>query len=374
MLFSHPLVLFAMMKDLQTLESLRRKHLRGERLDPSEGLFLYEHAPLSYLASWIAEWRVQFGLDQVYYNRNFHIEPTNLCVNHCKFCSYRKQRGEEGAWEMSMPQMEELVRSYQGKGITEVHVVGGVHPEWDIHYYAGIVQMIRRELPEAHVKAFSAEEIVQMFKNAGMSLEDGFAYLKAQGLGSIPGGGAEIFAGEVRSKVCFEKISAKQWLQVHKTAHLLGIESNATMLYGHVERFEHRIDHLTQLRNLQEETRGFNAFIPLKYRSINNLMGIECQEVSAIEDLRNMAICRIYLDNIANLKAYWPMLGKDMAQLALVFGANDMDGTIDETTKIYSMAGVKEKATMTVESLKKLIRDAGFIPIERDSHYRPLSL
>lgn len=363
-----------MIENKETLDLIRDKHLAGERLTPREGLYLYENAQLPYLASWIAMWRNLRGSNDVFYNRNFHIEPTNLCVNHCKFCSYRKQRGEEGAWEMSLPQMEELIRSYQGKGITEVHVVGGVHPEWDIHYYAAIVKMIRQMLPQAHVKAFSAEEIVQMFKNAGMSLEEGFLFLKEQGLGSIPGGGAEIFAKEVRSRVCFEKISAKQWLQVHKTAHLLGVESNATMLYGHVENFEHRIDHLTQLRDLQSQTGGFNAFIPLKYRNRNNLMGTECQEVSAMEDLRNMAICRIYLDNIPNLKAYWPMLGKDLAQLALVFGANDMDGTIDETTKIYTMAGVNEKATMTVDSLKKLIRDAGFTPIERDSHYRPLSL
>lgn len=357
-----------------SLDYIRDRHLNGERLTPEQGQALYRQADVAYLAAWIASWRDLHGLNAVFYNRNFHIEPTNLCVNHCKFCSYRKQRGEEGAWEMSLESIEEKIRTYQDKGITEVHIVGGVHPEWDIHYYARIVTLVREWLPQAHVKAFSAEEIVQMFKNAGMGLEEGFRFLKEKGLGSIPGGGAEIFASEVRSKMCHEKVSAKEWLEVHRTAHQLGLASNATMLYGHIETYEHRIAHLEQLRKLQDETHGFNAFIPLKYRNRNNQMGADCPEVSALEDLRNMAICRIYLDNINNLKAYWPMLGKDLAQLALAFGANDLDGTIDDTTKIYRMAGVGEKAQMSVEALKKLILDAGFIPIERDSHYRPLSL
>jgi aminodeoxyfutalosine synthase len=247
-----------------------------------------------------------------------------------------------------------------------------VHPQYDLHYWGKLLSKIKAHRPSIHIKAFSAIELDYMITKGGYSIEEGLKLLKNYGLDSIPGGGAEIFDEELRKMICDEKASSDLWLTIHETAHRLGIPSNATMLYGHIENYSHRIDHLERLRRLQDKTGGFNAFIPLKYKKTNNSMSY-LGEVNLIEDLRNYAVSRIYLDNFAHIKAYWPMIGKESAQLSLSFGADDMDGTIDDTTKIYSMAGSKEdKPAMSTEEICQLIRQAGYTPVERDSLYHPL--
>ena len=308
----------------------------------------------------------------VYYNRNFHIEPTNICAYNCAFCSYNKKATDPQAWEHSIAEMMDILRRFKGEPVTEVHIVGGAHPQHDLYYYIDLIKRIREERPQLHIKAFSAVEIDFMVKKSGLSLAKGIALLKEAGVGSIPGGGAEIFDEKIRSEICAEKTSSTTWLEIHRIAHEQGIPSNATMLYGHIESYSHRVDHLNRLRELQDITGGFNAFIPLKYKSANNNMSA-LGEVSIVEDLRNYAVSRIFLDNIPHIKAYWPMTGREVAQISLWYGADDLDGTIEDTTRIYSMAGAEEQnPSMTVDEIDKLIRQAGFNPIERDSFYRPI--
>jgi len=273
------------------------------------------------------------------------------------------------SWEYSHKEMLEIVKSFDSKPVTEVHIVGGVHPSYDLHYYGTLINKIKKHRPSLHIKAFSAIELDYMIRKSGMSISGGLEALRNYGLDSIPGGGAEIFDEELRKKICNEKTSSGLWLEIHETAHRLGIPSNATMLYGHIETYAHRIDHLERIRRLQERTMGFNTFIPLKYRKENNSMS-SLGEVNVIEDLRNYAMSRIYLDNVPHLKAYWPMTGKETARLSLSFGVDDLDGTIDDTTRIYSMAGAEDKnPSMDTEDICRLITDAGFEPAERDSLY-----
>jgi len=341
----------------------------NQRITPEEGLMLYKKADLPLLGVLSRIVRHRLNDNYVYFNRNFHIEPTNKCVFNCRFCSYHKPAGDPESWEYSIDQMLDIVKSFDNKDVTEVHIVGGVHPEHDLHYYGALLNKIKQHRPSLHIKAFSAIELDYMITSAGCTIEEGLKILKDYGLDSIPGGGAEIFDEELRKSICDEKSTSEQWLAIHETAHRSGIPSNATMLYGHIENYNHRIDHMERLRKLQDKTHGFNAFIPLKYKKLNNNMSY-LGEVNILEDLRNYSISRIYLDNFPHIKAYWPMAGKETAQLSLSFGADDMDGTIDDTTKIYSMAGSEEEnPVMKTEDICKLIREAGFIPIERDTLY-----
>lgn len=341
-------------------------------ITPEEGLLLYKVADLPVLGILAGIVRRRFNGNFAYFNRNFHIEPTNKCIYNCRFCSYHKPAGDPESWEYSHEEMLDIVRRFDDKAITEVHIVGGVHPDYDMHYYGRLIQKIKQHRPALHVKAFSAIELDYMIRKAGLTIEEGLQKLKEYGLDSIPGGGAEIFDEELRKKICDEKSSSELWLLIHETAHRLGISSNATMLYGHIETYAHRIDHMERLRNLQDKTHGFNAFIPLKYKKANNSMSY-LGEVSIIEDLRNYAVARIFLHNIPHIKAYWPMIGKEAAQLSLSFGADDLDGTIDDTTRIYSMAGAKDKnPEMTSEEICRLIREAGLEPVERDTLYNPI--
>ncbi len=303
-----------------------------------------------------------------YFNRNFHIEPTNICIYQCKFCSYKRKAGEQGSWEFTPEEIIEKVKQYKDQPVTEVHIVGGVHPSRDLYYYGKLIQKIKEVLPGVHIKAFTAIELEFMIKHAKLNLDDGFKLLKDYGLNSIPGGGAEIFDKNIRLQLCPEKPSGDQWLAIHRAAHKAGIPSNATMLYGHIESYLNRINHLLQLRDLQDETNGFNAFIPLKYRKENNLFS-DIGEVSAVEDIKNYAVARLFLDNFPHIKAYWPMIGRDLTLISLSFGVDDIDGTINDTTKIYSMAGVKENTSMSPEEMIELIKSAGRIPAERDSLY-----
>jgi aminodeoxyfutalosine synthase len=343
------------------------------RITPAEGLLLYTRAGLPLLGVLSSVVRKRKNGDNAYFNRNFHIEPTNKCIYNCSFCSYHKPAGDPESWEYNHEQMLDIVKRFDNKDVTEVHIVGGVHPSYDLHYYGTLIQKIKHLRPLLHVKAFSAIELDYMIRKAGLTIEEGLVQLKEYGLDSIPGGGAEIFDEELRGKICDEKASSELWLSIHETAHRLGIPSNATMLYGHIETYAHRIDHMERLRNLQDKTGGFNAFIPLKFKKENNSMSY-LGEVSVIEDLRNYAVARIYLDNITHIKAYWPMTGKETASLSLSFGTDDLDGTIEDTTRIYSMAGAEDKnPAMTTEDICRLIRMAGFVPVERDSLYNFIS-
>jgi len=356
-------------KDLRLIAN---KITGNSRITPEDGLLLYKKADLALLGLLAGIVRRKHNGNFAYFNNNFHIEPTNKCIYNCRFCSYHKPEGDPESWEYSHKEMLDIVKRFDNKKVTEVHIVGGVHPAYDLHYWGSLLKKIKEHRPGLHIKAFSAVELDYMISRAGCTIEDGLKLLKSYGLDSIPGGGAEIFDEELRKMICDEKASSALWLTIHETAHRLGISSNATMLYGHIETYAHRIDHMDRLRNLQDKTGGFNAFIPLKYKKSNNSMSY-LGEVNITEDLRNYAVSRIYLDNFPHIKAYWPMTGKESAQLSLSFGADDMDGTIDDTTRIYSMAGSKEEnPAMTTEEICQLIREAGFIPVERDSLYNPI--
>lgn len=352
------------------LRRIAQKVLASERISSEEGLYLYEHAELAFLGALANYVRERKNGDKTFFNRNFHMEPTNVCIYTCNFCSYsRRLKKREDGWELTLEQMLDQVKAYDGKHVTEVHIVGGVLPQYDLAFYEDLFSAIRAHRPELHIKALTPVEFHYIFKKAKVSYEEGLRRLIAAGLQSIPGGGAEIFHPEIRLQIAADKCTGEQWLEIHEIAHRLGLRTNATMLYGHIERFEHRIDHLEKLRDLQDKTGGFQTFIPLKFRNHDNDMH-ETPESTVIEDLRNYAISRIYLDNFDHLKAYWPMIGRQTAQLSLAFGVDDIDGTIDDTTKIYAMAGAEEQnPALTTQQLVDIIRRVGRKPIERDTLY-----
>jgi aminodeoxyfutalosine synthase len=353
------------------LQRIAQKVYKGERITNTEGVTLFEKGSLSYLGALANCVRERKHGDNTYFNRNFHIEPTNLCIYTCKFCSYSrliKQRGDN-SWEYTMEDMMNIVKSYDGKPVTEVHIVGGVLPQYDLAFYLEFFKQIKAHRPELHVKALTPVEYHYIFKKAKVSYEDGMKMVKESGVDSLPGGGAELFHPEIRKVIAHDKCTGQQWLDMHEIWHNLGMRSNATMLYGHIEKYEHRIHHMEQLRQLQDRTGGFQTFIPLKFRNKDNEMS-DITESTTVEDLRNYAISRIYLDNFDHIKAYWPMIGRSTAQIALSFGVNDMDGTIDDTTKIYSMAGSEEQnPSLSTEDLVNMIRRVGRKPIERDTLY-----
>lgn len=352
------------------LQKIADKVYNGQRISDEEGLYLFEHGSLAFVGALANYIREQKHGNITYFNRNFHIEPTNACVYSCHFCSYsRLYAHRDEAWELSLEQMMDIVRKYDNEPVTEVHIVGGVHPKMNLEFFAELLRKIKAHRPNLHIKGFTAVELDYMFRKAKKTVREGLEYLKEAGLESLPGGGAEIFAPEIRKQICADKVDGQGWLHIHQTAHELGMQTNATMLFGHIEKFEHRIDHMRQLRELQDKTGGFNTFIPLKFRNKDNDMS-HVPETSLIEDMRMYAIARIYLDNFPHIKAYWPMLGRQNAQLSLSFGVNDIDGTIDDTTKIYSMAGAEEQnPSMTTEELVNLIKQAKRRPVERGTLY-----
>lgn len=344
----------------------------GARLSAEDALTLWREAPLWQLGELAVARKREISCDKVFYNKNFHLEPTNLCVFNCKFCSFRRTLGSPEAWDMSMEEVEQMVRRYESSGVTEVHIVGGVHPRHDIYYYCDMIRRVKAILPSVAVKAFTAIELSYMIRNAGLSTEQGLRLLIDAGMEAIPGGGAEIFDETIRKQICPDKGSTAEWFDVHRTAHQLGIKSNATMLYGHIEELHHRVDHLMRLRELQDETGGINAFIPLKYRNFGNSMSA-IGEVSVVEDLRTLAMSRLILDNVPHIKAYWVMYGKQTTEMALAFGADDIDGTIDDSTKIYSMAGADDKRpAMSVDEMHAMVARVGFRAVERDTHYNEI--
>ena len=355
---------------VKELNPIAEKVKAGERITDEEGLLLFEKGSLSFLGSLANYVREKLHGDTTYFNRNFHIEPTNVCVFSCNFCSYsRLYAHRDEGWELSMEQMMDMVKKYDGKPITEVHIVGGVHPKMNLEFFAELLRKIKSHRPELHIKGFTAVELDYMFRKAKLANDEGLKLLHDAGLDSLPGGGAEIFHPEIREKICADKVDADGWLKIHEAAHRLGMHTNATMLYGHIEKYWHRIDHMKRLRELQDKTRGFNTFIPLKFRNKDNDMS-HVPEVSLVEDMKMYAVARIYLDNFPHMKAYWPMLGRQNAQLSLAFGVNDIDGTIDDSTKIYSMAGAEEQnPSMNTAQLVTLIQQAKRKPVERDTLY-----
>jgi len=354
----------------ETLRSVAQKVKNTERITDDECQALYDEADLGYLGVLANHIRERKHGDNTYFNRNFHLEPTNVCLYTCTFCSYSRliKKREEG-WEYSLDDMMDIIKGYDDKPVTEVHIVGGVLPQYDLEFYKELFRTIKQHRPELHVKALTPVEYHYIFKKGKVSYADGMAQMKANGLDSMPGGGAEIFHPEIRDQIAGGKCSGEEWLQIHEEWHKLGMRSNATMLYGHIEEYKHRVHHMGELRKLQDKTGGFQTFIPLKFRNKGNQLS-HVPEVSVIEDLRNYAIGRIYLDNFDHVKAYWPMIGRDTAQLSLAYGVDDIDGTIDDTTKIYSMAGSEEQTpSLSTEQLVKMIKAVGRRPIERDTLY-----
>ncbi|MFI5129827.1 MAG: aminofutalosine synthase MqnE [Chitinophagales bacterium] len=357
------------------LKLVAEKVMEGKRISDDDALLLFEKGSLALAGSLANMVRERLHGDTTYFNRNFHIEPTNVCVFSCNFCSYsRLYAHRDEGWELTMEQMLDMVKKYDEKAVTEVHIVGGVHPKMNLEFFAELMRKIKAHRPELHIKGFTAVELDYMIRKAGKTIEEGMKYLHEAGLDSLPGGGAEIFHPEIREQICADKVDADGWLLIHQTAHRLGMYSNATMLYGHIEKYTHRIDHMRRLRDLQDITSpngsgGFNTFIPLKFRNKDNDMS-HVAESTITEDMKMYAVARIYLDNFPHIKAYWPMLGRQSAQLSLSFGVNDIDGTIDDTTRIYSMAGAEEQnPSMTTAQLVTLIKQAKRKPVERGTLY-----
>ncbi len=353
---------------MQNINDIVASIRRGERLSAESALVLWREAPLWLLGELATERKLAMSGRSVYYNRNVHLEPSNICLFNCEFCSFRRKEGDPDAWAMTMDEIEARAKELRSADITEVHIVGGVHPKHNLDSYVEMVRRVKRQLPHVAVKAYTAVEIFYMIKREGISIVEGLRRLKDAGMECIPGGGAEIFDAELRSKICPDKCSAEEWLAVHRAAHNMGLSTNCTMLYGHIETLEQRVDHLERLRKLQDEAPGFDAFIPLKYHSRNNRMSA-VGECSVEDDLRTIAMSRLFLDNIPHIKAYWVSYGRPTTEMALAFGADDIDGTIGDTTKIYSMAGGTQRPSMSVEELEYMVRAAGMEPVERDSHY-----
>jgi len=355
------------------LQKIGEKILAQQRITPEEGILLFEKGSLPFLGALANYVRESKHGNKTYFNRNFHIEPTNVCVFTCNFCSYsRVYAHRDEGWELTQQQMLDIVKKYDGKPVTEVHIVGGVHPKMNLEFFIELLQKIKAHRPDLHIKGFTAVELDYMFRKAKLTVEEGMKRLHTAGLDSMPGGGAEIFHPDIRNVICADKVDADGWLKIHETAHREGMHTNATMLYGHIETYAHRIDHMERLRQLQDRTGGFNTFIPLKFRNKDNDMS-NVAESTVVEDMKLYAVARLYMDNFPHIKAYWPMLGRQNAQLTLSFGVNDLDGTIDDTTKIYSMAGSEEQTpSLSTAQLVSLIRQVGREPVERDTLYKEI--
>ena len=354
----------------EVMRKIIEKVQAGERVSDEDGMYLYTEAELSevgILANYVRE--KKHGT-KTYFNRNFHIEPTNVCLYTCTFCSYsRLIKKRDQGWEFTHDEIMDMIKKYDDEPVTEVHIVGGVLPQYDLAFYQKLFSEIRAHRPDLHIKALTPVEYHYIFKKAKVSYEEGMKLMLEAGLDSMPGGGAEIFHKEIRDEIAGGKCTGEEWLRIHEIWHELGKRSNATMLYGHIEKMEHRIDHMQKLRSLQDKTGGFQTFIPLKFRNKDNQLS-HLEEVNILDDLRNYAVGRIYLDNFDHVKAYWPMISRQTAQLSLAYGVDDIDGTIDDTTKIYSMSGSEEQTpAMSTYELVNLIKQVGKHPIERDTLY-----
>ncbi len=357
------------------LGPIRDKVLAGQRLSDEDGLRLLEARDLAALGALANHVREARHGQLAFYNRNVHLNPTNVCVATCKFCSFARKDDEQASegYTMSLDEAVGKVLDKRPLGITEVHIVAGLHPTLPWDYYTTLLRRIHEAWPELTIKAFTAIEYHYWAEKFGKSYEQVLGELRDAGLRTIPGGGAEIFAPRVRRKICDDKATAEQWLEIHRTAHRLGIKSNATMLYGHIERLDERIDHMRRLRELQDETGGFQVFIPLAFHPEHNMIGKAFPKPTGYDALRTLAVSRLYLDNFDHVKAYWVSLGERLAQAALAFGVDDLDGTVLEE-RIYHMAGSTVPQALSERSLHELIRAAGRVPAERDSNYNVLQV
>jgi aminodeoxyfutalosine synthase len=349
-----------------SIQQINNKVASNKRLTRKDGLELFKSndlLALGRMAAYVAEKK---NGKRVYFVRNMHINPTNICVNRCKFCAFSRSKGEPGAYEMSIDDILNKALSAE-QGVRELHIVSGLHPDLPFEWYLNMLRALKKELPKIHLKAFTAVEIDYLAKLSGLTLTDTLLKLKEAGLGSLPGGGAEIFNTAVRNTLCAEKISGDRWLEVIRAAHKVGLKSNATMLYGHIETYEHRIDHLIKLRDLQDKTGGFQAFIPLSFHSQNTEIK-KSAYTTGFDDLKTLAISRLMLDNFDHIKAYWVMLGEKIAQVSLSFGVDDLDGTVVEE-RITKAAGGTTDGSMNKDDIVYLIKQAGRTPVERDTVY-----
>jgi aminodeoxyfutalosine synthase len=354
-----------------SMDQIKEKVLSGKRLTREDGIELFKSNDLLALGRMATHAAQKKNADRVYFVQNMHINPTNICVNRCKFCAFSRSKGEPGAYEMTI---EDILNKARGaeKGVRELHIVSGLHPDLPFEWYLDMLRALKKEFPKIHLKAFTAVEIDYLAKLSGLSLKDTLIKLREAGLGSLPGGGAEIFNPGVRNALCAEKISGDRWLEVIEAAHTVGLKSNATMLYGHIETYEHRVDHLIKLRELQGRTKGFQAFIPLSFHSQNTEIK-KSAYTTGFDDLKTLAISRLMLDNFDHIKAYWVMLGEKIAQVALSFGVDDLDGTVVEE-RITKSAGGTTDGSMTREDIVYLIKQAGRKPVERDTLYNEIKV
>ncbi len=350
----------------KNIRQILQKALDGDRISESEAITLFQEADLAALSYVADSIRKQLNGKNLYYIKNFHIEPTNRCIHNCKFCSFSERISRQG-WSYSMDEMVEMVRQLK-PDICELHIVGGVNPKYDFNFYCELLTKIKQERKNLHIKAFTAVELDYLISNSGMGFKEGLLYLKKCGLDSIPGGGAEIFNPEIRNQICSSKTDGETWLKIHEIAHQCGIPSNATMLYGFFETYEDRVQHMSELRKLQDKTFGFNAFIPLKFKNKNNEFS-HVAELSIIEEMKNYAVSRIFLDNFKHVKAYWPMMGIENARMSLHYGVDDFDGTIDDSTRIYEMAGSTGDGSLSSHDIEKIALEEGLHAVERDALY-----
>jgi len=349
-----------------TIGRIKDKVFSNKRLTRKDGIDLFKSHDLLALGRMASHIARKKNGNNVYFVRNMHINPTNICVNRCKFCAFSRSKGEPGAYEMSIDDILSKARSAE-KGVREFHIVSGLHPDLPFEWYLDMLKALKAEFPKKHLKAFTAVEIDYLAKLSGLSLSDTLIKLQEAGLGSLPGGGAEIFNSSVRNTLCAEKISGDRWLTVIQAAHKAGLKTNATMLYGHIETVEHRIDHLIRLRELQDRTGGFQAFIPLSFHSQNTEIK-KSAYTTGFDDLKTLAVSRLMLDNFDHVKAYWVMLGEKIAQVSLSFGVDDLDGTVVEE-RITRAAGGTTDGSLTKDDIVHLIKEAGRTPVERDTVY-----
>jgi aminodeoxyfutalosine synthase len=351
------------------LREIKDKVKSGERLSFSDGVKLFASSDLLAVASLADEVRRRKNKEKAYFIVNRHINHTNICVNRCPLCAFGKDEGEPGAYTLTLDEIEEKVAGCRGRGVREIHIVGGLNERLGLSYFVEMFRRTKRLLPEAVIQALTAVEIDFLARREGLDVEEVLKTLRAAGLGSLPGGGAEIFSPRVRQVICPRKISGERWLEVHETAHRLGIRTNATMLYGHIENLKERVEHLIRLRTLQDRTKGFLAFIPLAFHPENTrLKGLVPGPTTGYDDLKTLAVSRLLLDNFDHIKAFWIMIGPKLAQVALLCGVDDIDGTVVEE-KIAHDAGARTEQSISRGELVKMIRAAGFLPVERDTLY-----
>ncbi len=348
-------------------QDLRKRVEAGERLAFEDGVKLYQSNDVLAMGALADVMRRRLNGNQVFFIHNQHINYSNICMNRCRFCAFGKDKGDPAAYEMSIEEIAGKIRERLHEPITEVHIVGGIHPDLPYSYYTDMLCAIRKVRPEIHIHAFTAVEVAHLAEISGQTVRETLVHLRSLGLGSLPGGGAEVFSARVRERLCPKKLPPEKWLEVAATAHRLGMRTNATMLYGHIETAEERVSHLLALREVQDETGGFMAFIPLAFHPRNTELS-ELSTTTGFDDIKNIAIARLMLDNFPHIKAYWIMIGPKLAQVAMAFGADDMDGTIMEE-RISHMAGAETAQGITRRELLRLIREAGYTPVERDTVY-----